>query len=151
MVYFFQAYPSLDIRNMVRLETVLRFENWCELLPSMDNTIPRCKIESQTEELVQPFRCLHMNSQREEIYFPTNDCVINHINNTGECLRAEKWQQYASLDCSKKSMLLNSSIMSPNWCGLSAFRGIEFICCPFKGKSNKDRKKNKMIKFLFRL
>jgi hypothetical protein len=115
----------------------------------MDNTIPRCKIESQTEELVQPFRCLHMNSQREEIYFPTNDCVINYINNTGECLRAEKWQKYASLDCSKKNMLLNSSIMSPNWCGLSAFRGIEFICCPFKGKSNKDRKKNKTINSFF--
>ncbi|CAF0952162.1 unnamed protein product [Adineta steineri] len=126
-----QAYPSLNIGNIIRLETVLRFENWCELLaPSDDNKIPRCKSDSQSEEVVQPFRCLHKNSQREEISFPTIDCTINRINNTGECLRAEKWQQYASLDCSKKAMLLNSSIMPVDWCGLSEFRGIEYICCP---------------------
>lgn len=27
-------------------------------------------------------------------------------------------------------MNLNSSIMTLDWCGLSEFRGIEFICCP---------------------
>ncbi|UJR26666.1 hypothetical protein I4U23_007983 [Adineta vaga] len=130
-----QAYPSLNIGNIVRLETVLRFENWCELLPRIDNNIPRCKTESQSEEVVQPFRCLHSNSQREETSYPTLDCTINRINETGECLRAEKWQQYASLDCSKKSMVLNSTIMTMDWCGLSAFRGIEYICCPAKDVS----------------
>lgn len=117
----------------MRLETVLRFENWCELLPPVDNNIPRCKDGGPSEEVVQPFRCLHVNSQREETTYPTLDCTINRINQTGQCLRPEKWQQYASLDCTKKSMVLNSSIITLDWCGLSAFRGVEYICCPQKG------------------
>ncbi|CAF1659896.1 unnamed protein product, partial [Adineta ricciae] len=125
-----QAYPSLNIGNIVRLETVLRFENWCELLPPVDNNISRCKDGDQSEEVVQPFRCLHVNSQREETTYPTLDCTINRINQTGQCLRPEKWQQYAALDCTKKSMVLNSSIITLDWCGLSAFRGVEYICCP---------------------
>ena len=73
-----------------------------------------------TEEVVQPFRCLHMNSKREELTLPTIDCSINSIIGTGECLRPEKWQQLASLECSNKSMSLNNSIMTLDWCGLSA-------------------------------
>lgn len=55
---------------------------------------------------------------------------MHSIIGTGECLRSEKWQQLASMECANKSMSLNSSIMTLDWCGLSEFRGIEFICCP---------------------
>ncbi|CAF1151760.1 unnamed protein product [Rotaria sordida] len=128
-----KAYPSLPIGNIVRLDKVLRFKNWCEILPSKNNKdIPGCKTESQTEELVQPFRCLYMNSKREELSLPTSDCIMNSITGTGQCLRAEKWQQLASLNCSNKTMVLNNSIMTSDWCGLAKFRGIEFICCPLK-------------------
>jgi len=99
-------------------------------MPSMDDDIPRCKPESQTDELVQPFRCLHMNSNREELPLPSIDCTMNSITGTGECLPAEKWQQFATLDCSNKTMLLNSSVVTLDGCNLTEFRGIEFVCCP---------------------
>jgi hypothetical protein len=130
-----QAYPSLSIGNIVRLDTVLRFENWCELISPIDkngDNIHRCKQASGTEEVVQPFRCLYISSKREEINLPTTDCSVNSIIGTGECLRPEKWQQLASIECANKSMNLNNSIMTLDWCGLSAFRGIEFVCCPSK-------------------
>jgi hypothetical protein len=139
---FFKAYPSLDIGNIVRLESVLRFENWCKLLPSTDDSVPRCSTESLTEEITQPFRCLQKNSKREELVVPNFDCTMNSIKDTGECLRAEKWLQYASVDCSNKGMILNSSTMTVDWCGLEQFRGIEFICCPVKGTKNKENQKD---------
>lgn len=79
-----------------------------------------------------------MNSKREEINLPTNDCSINSIIGTGECLRPEKWQQLASIECANKSMNLNSSIMTLDWCGLSLFRGIEYVCCPTKKFNDND-------------
>jgi len=127
-----QAYPSLNIGNIIRLDTVLSFENWCELIPSKDNDIPRCKTESSTEESVQPFRCLHINSQLEELSVPPIDCTMNSITRTDECLRSEKWQELASIDCSNRTMVLNSSLMPVEWCGLSEFRGIKYICCALK-------------------
>ena len=120
------------------MDTVLRFENWCELISPIDqngDNIHRCKQASGTEEVVQPFRCLYMSSKREEINLPSNDCSMNSIIGNGECLRPEKWQQLASIECANKSLTLNSSIMTLDWCGLSSFRGIEFVCCPAK-KSN---------------
>ncbi|CAF3600482.1 unnamed protein product [Rotaria sp. Silwood1] len=128
-----KAYPSLSIGNIVRLDNVLHFENWCEILPSLNNNdIPRCKIDSQTEETVRPFRCLYMDSKREELSLPTIDCTMNSIIRRGQCLHAEKWQQLASLHCSNKSMVLNNSIVTSDWCGLSKFHGIQFVCCPLK-------------------
>ena len=79
-----------------------------------------------------------MNSKREEITLPTMDCSMNSIIGTGECLRSEKWQQLASIECANKSMNLNNSIMTLDWCGLSAFRGIEFVCCPAKKINDND-------------
>ncbi|CAF4485856.1 unnamed protein product, partial [Rotaria sp. Silwood2] len=128
-----QAYPSLHIGNIIRLDAILTFENWCELISPIDkngDNIHRCKQGSGTEEMVQPFRCLYKNSKREEIILPTIDCSIHSIIGTGECLRAEKWQQLASIECANKSMNLNNSIMTLDWCDLSSFRGIEFVCCP---------------------
>ncbi|CAF3641826.1 unnamed protein product [Rotaria socialis] len=134
-----KAYPSFQIGNILRLDTVLRFENWCELLPSVDpNGIPRCKTESQAEELVQPYRCLYKSSKREELTLPNIDCIMNSIIETGECLRSEKWQQLASLRCSNKSMVLSNSLATLDWCGLSEFRGIQFICCPLKDNDAND-------------
>jgi hypothetical protein len=96
----------------------------------------RCKKGSGTEEVVQPFRCLYINAEREEITLPTNDCSFNSIIGTGECFRPEKWQQLASMECTNRSMNLNNSIMTLDWCGLSAFRGIEFVCCSSTKKVN---------------
>lgn len=137
-----QAYPNLPIGNIVRLETVLRFDSWCELASPDDSfngdNIRRCKLSKSVEEVVQPFRCLYMNSQREEIHLPSNECTMNSIIGTGECLRPEKWQQLASIECANKSMNLNNSIMTLDWCGLSSFRGIEFVCCPIKKSLEND-------------
>lgn len=130
-----QAYPSLRIGNILRLDTVLRFENWCELTSPIDqtgNNIHRCKKDGGVEETVQPFRCLYLNSAREEITLPDVDCSMNSIIGTGECYRPEQWQKLASESCQNRSMNLNHSIMTMDWCGLSSFRGIEFICCPTK-------------------
>jgi hypothetical protein len=79
-----------------------------------------------------------MNSKREELSLPSVDCSINSIIGTGECLRAEKWQQLATIECTNKTMNLNNSIMTLDWCGLSEFRGIEFICCPTKKSNDND-------------
>lgn len=130
-----QAYPSLRIANILRLDSVLRFENWCELTSPIDqsgNNIHRCKKDGGVEETVQPFRCLYLNSAREEITLPDVDCSMNSIIGTGECYRPEQWQKLASESCQNRSMNLNHSIMTMDWCGLSSFRGIEFICCPTK-------------------
>ena len=132
---FSQAYPSLSIGNIVRLDTILRFENWCELVSPINkngDNIHRCKQSNGIEEVVQPFRCLFISSKREEIHLPSIDCTMNSIIGTGECSRPEKWQQLASIECANKSMNLNNSIMTMDWCGLSSFRGIEFVCCPIK-------------------
>ena len=136
-----QAYPSLHIGNIVRLDTVLRFENWCELISPIDangNNVHRCKKSNGMEEAVQPFRCLYMSSKREEITVPALDCSMNSIIGTGECFRPEKWQQLASIECANKSMSLNNSIMTLDWCGLSSFRGIEFVCCSSKKPNDND-------------
>lgn len=125
----------MPIGNIVRLDTVLRFENWCELISPIDkngDNIHRCKQASGSEEVVQPFRCLYISSKREEINLPSSDCSMNSIIGTGECLRPEKWQQLASMECANKSLTLNNSIMTLDWCGLSSFRGIEFVCCSSK-------------------
>ncbi|CAF3897520.1 unnamed protein product, partial [Rotaria sp. Silwood1] len=71
----------------------------------------------------QPFRCLYQSFQREKIILPTIDCSIHSIMNTGECLRSEKLQKLASIECANKTMNLNHSIMTLDWCGLSLFRG----------------------------
>lgn len=63
---------------------------------------------------------------------------MNSIIGTGECLRPEKWQQLASMECANKSLTLNNSIMTLDWCGLSSFRGIEFVCCPSKKVMEND-------------
>lgn len=102
------------------------------------DNIHRCKQASGTEEVVQPFRCLYMSSKREEINLPSTDCSVNSIIGSGECLRPEKWQQLASIECANKSLNLNNSIMTLDWCGLSSFRGIEFVCCPSKKLSDND-------------
>jgi hypothetical protein len=123
------------------LDTVLRFEDWCELIAPIDkngNNLHRCKKGSGIEEVVQPFRCLYMNSAREEMILPNVECSIESIIGTGECYRAEKWQQHASTECTKKNMNLNHSIMIMDWCGLSQFRGIEFVCCPTKKNNDND-------------
>lgn len=136
-----QAYPHLSIGNIVRLDTVLRFDNWCELVsPSNANgdNIRRCRTSKDIDEVVQPFRCLFLSSQREEIRLPSTDCTMNSIIGNGECQRPEKWQQLASIECANKSMSLNSSIMTSDWCGLSSFRGIEFVCCPMKKSFESD-------------
>jgi hypothetical protein len=115
----------LRIGNIVRLDTVLRFENWCELISPIDengNNIHRCK----------------KSMGIEEITLPSLDCSMNSIIGTGECLRPEKWQQLASIECANKSLTLNNSIMTLDWCGLSAFRGIEFVCCPTKKLAEND-------------
>ena len=133
----------MDIGNIVRLDTVLRFDNWCELLPSTDDSIPRCKSQMSTEETVQPFRCLHSDSSREDTSVPTNDCTINSLMRQSECLRSEKWQELATLDCSKRNTMLNSSIIPLEWCGLSQFRGVKFHCCVLKGKRRRTRAREK--------
>lgn len=136
-----QVYPSLRIGNIVRLDTVLRFEDWCELTSPIDkngNNIHRCKKVNGKEETVQSFRCLFMNSDRQAINLPSNDCSINSIIGSGECYRSEKWQELASEQCLNKSMTLTDSVMTMDWCGLSLFRGIEFVCCPKKKISDND-------------
>ncbi|CAF0994896.1 unnamed protein product [Adineta ricciae] len=136
-----QAYPSFRIGNIVRTDTVLRFENWCELISPIDkngDNIHRCKQGSGTEEFVQPYRCLYLTSKREEITLPTVDCTMNSIIGTDQCLRAEQWRQLASVECENKNMNLSTSVMTLDWCGLSAFRGIEFVCCPTKKSNDND-------------
>jgi hypothetical protein len=116
-------------------------------MPSNDGDIPRCKIESSTEETVQPFRCLHIHSQREELAVPTMDCTMNSINRPSDCLPAENWQALATVDCSNRTMVLNSSIMPLESCGLATFRGIKYLCCVFKGKKKKVKLKKKRLVF----
>lgn len=67
---------------------------------------------------------------------------MNSIKDTGECLRPEKWQENAAFRCANKSMVLTNSLMTLDWCGMSQFRGIEFVCCPVPGNKLKIRYQN---------
>jgi len=86
-----------------------------------------------------------MNSQLEELSVPSNDCIMNSITGTNQCLRTEKWQELASLDCSNKTMILSSSIRPLEGCGLSEFLGIKFICCPLKGNKKIINKRGERL------
>lgn len=140
----------MNIGNIIRLDTVLRFENWCELIPSLDDNIPRCKSQISSEETVQPFRCLHDNSAREDVFVPSTGCTVNNLVRQNECLRSEKWQEFATLHCSKQNTMLNSSIIPLNWCGLSEFHGVKFHCCILKGKFIHREKKHERSRGIFR-
>ena len=131
----FKAFPSLRVGNIVRLGRVLRFTNWCDSMPSNNNNIARCETESRIEESVQPYRCLHINSKQEELLVPNMNCKTDRTTSENRCLHAEKWQQLASLSCANKSMVLDHSVMTNNWCGLAKFRGIKFTCCPLQSNT----------------
>ncbi|CAF1626187.1 unnamed protein product, partial [Didymodactylos carnosus] len=126
-----KVYPNHNIVNIVRLDNVLRFENWCELAPrTSENYIRRCKKGTDTEEAVQPFRCLSDPFQSDQLLIPT-DCQLQTLYDSSACLHQEKWQSQASFNCSEKKLMLNSSSLL-KWCGLAKFVGIKFVCCPFK-------------------
>ena len=103
-------------------------------MPPTNGMIPLCKNSSQLEESVRPFRCLHANSKRENVVSPAMDCNITRIDGSDDCRSGDKWQQTASVECTKQGMVLDSSIMTLDWCGLDDFRGVEFICCPLRGR-----------------
>lgn len=138
VVFSFKTYPSLEIGNIVLLDTVLRFDNWCELISSTSDANPRCRTTPQAEESVRPFRCLHQNSAQEESLVSSPDCLRRNIGGPSRCLRAEKWEQMASMDCSNRTMILSSSLKTLGWCGLGEFRGVEFSCCPLTGTRGND-------------
>ena len=103
-------------------------------MPPTNGMIPLCKNSSQLEEPVRPFRCLHANSKRENVVSPAMDCNISRIHDSDDCRPGDKWQQTASVECTKQGMVLDRSIMTLDWCGLDSFRGAEFICCPLRGR-----------------
>ena len=82
---------------------------------------------------MQPYRCLHANSVKEDLLVPPTGCLLRRILSTEQCSRAERWEQTASLDCSNRTMVLSSALKTLDWCDLAAFHGVEFICCPFRG------------------
>jgi hypothetical protein len=131
----FKVYPSLQIGNIIRSDSVLRFDQWCKFTKSINDSVPQCRAVAQAEELVQPYRCLHANSEQEDRMIPAGDCIQRRLHKSDECLRAERWEQRASIDCSNRSMILDSSLQTLTWCGLGEFRGVNFICCPLRGNS----------------
>jgi len=132
------AYPSLNIANIIQLDVELKFKNWCELLPSKTDEIPRCKPSNLLEESTRSYRCLHDNSQVEDQFIETNDCSIKRIQRPNDCYRAEKWQELATLDCAQKDTVLNTTLSPVHPCGLSQFRGFKFVCCALKDIEDKN-------------
>lgn len=133
-----QAYPSLHIKNIIRLDIELKFSNWCELLPSKTDEIPRCKSSNSLEESIRPYRCLHDKSQQEDQFIGTDSCSIKLIQRPRDCYQAAKWQELATLDCAQTNTILNSTLSPFHSCGLAQFHAVKFICCALKDNEDKN-------------
>lgn len=70
--------------------------------------------------------------QSDALLVPEN-CLFDHIHNQTKCWEFEKWNQTAAQACQDRDMSLRTfAMLLP--CGISLFSGVEFVCCPGKGK-----------------
>lgn len=125
----------LRIENIVQLDSPLSFGDWCELNRTETDLTKRCKIRPQAEAIqVKPIRCLHKDSPKENSLKSGGGCVKRILQDSSKCQSIEKWNQKASDDCSKVSLILSSELNTVDWCEeLAEYSAVEFLCCPFGG------------------
>lgn len=70
--------------------------------------------------------------QSDALLVPEN-CLFDHIHNQTRCWEFDRWNQTAAQSCQDRDLSLRSfAMLLP--CGISLFSGVEFVCCPTKGK-----------------
>lgn len=71
--------------------------------------------------------------QSDALLVPEN-CIFDHVHNQSKCWPFDRWNQTASQACQDRDHNLKSfAMLLP--CGISLFSGVEFVCCPYKGKN----------------
>lgn len=77
--------------------------------------------------------------QSDALLVPEN-CLFDHIHNQTRCWEFDRWNQTAAQSCQDRDLSLRSfAMLLP--CGISLFSGVEFVCCPTKGKIELSLKK----------
>lgn len=76
--------------------------------------------------------------QSDALLVPEN-CIFDHVHNQSKCWPFDRWNQTAAQACQDRDHNLRSfAMLLP--CGISLFSGVEFVCCPYKGKEKKVSK-----------
>lgn len=87
--------------------------------------------------------------QSDALLVPEN-CIFDHVHNQSKCWPFDRWNQTASQACQDRDHNLRSfAMLLP--CGISLFSGVEFVCCPYKGKHFITQKLAKNISCIQRL
>ena len=133
-VFLIKVFPSLNVTNIVPLSTSLTFKNWCEIVPSNDQTtLPTCEVTLYNEETVTPHRCLHEKSSEEESIGSRGQiCQKQQLADSNKCLSINQFRQRATTFCIDRDEILGSSFRPSTSCGLARFTAIEFDCCSTK-------------------
>lgn len=124
--YCKRVYPNLEITNIVEYSHMSHINNWCK-----EDNSASCKHQFT----VRPYRCIVGEFVSESLQVPSR-CRFSHIAGRTKCNDYKYWSLKAESECGLKteedthqSMKLHSfAILEP--CGLSMFRGVEFVCCP---------------------
>jgi len=132
--YCKRVYPNDQITNIVEYSHVSHIENWCK----EDAT------DCHSQFTVRPYRCIAGEFVTESLQVP-NRCHFSHIAGKNKCNDYNYWSVEAGTQCANKKetgtnqpMRLRSfAILEP--CGLSMFRGVEYVCCP---KSMEEKTEN---------
>ncbi|KAL3081295.1 hypothetical protein niasHT_039772 [Heterodera trifolii] len=122
--YCKRVYPAEKVTNIVEYSHLTRIGHWCR----EDGT------DCRHQFTARPFRCIAGEFETESLQVP-NRCHFSHILGRDKCNDYKFWNSKSEEECTRKkdskghSMRLRSfAILEP--CGLSMFRGVEFVCCP---------------------
>uniref|UniRef100_UPI0037E7BF2F amyloid-beta A4 protein isoform X2 n=1 Tax=Semicossyphus pulcher TaxID=241346 RepID=UPI0037E7BF2F len=117
--YCQEAYPELQITNVVEANQPVSIQNWCKK--------GRKQCHSHTH-IVVPYRCLVGEFVSDALLVP-DKCKFLHQERMDQCESHLHWHTVAKESCGDRSMNLHDyGMLLP--CGIDRFRGVEFVCCP---------------------
>ena len=67
-----------------------------------------------------------------------DNCVFDHIQNQSKCWSFDRWNKTAQLACRDRGFKIESFAMLLPCQEISAFSGVEFVCCPKKSDKQSD-------------
>ncbi|CAD5216859.1 unnamed protein product [Bursaphelenchus okinawaensis] len=124
--YCKRVYPDKKITNIVEYGHISQIPQWCD-----EDTGRHC----QKTFYIRPYRCLEGEFTADSLQVPSR-CKFGHVSGRETCEGFRQWRQKGERQCeasvdekSQKPMRLHSfGLLEP--CGLSLFRGVEYVCCP---------------------
>ncbi|CAD5222263.1 unnamed protein product [Bursaphelenchus xylophilus] len=124
--YCKRVYPDKKITNIVEYGHISQIPRWCD-----EDTGRHC----QKSFYIRPYRCLEGEFTADSLQVPSR-CKFGHVSGRETCEDFRQWRQKGEKQCetsvdekTDKPMKLHSfGLLEP--CGLSLFRGVEYVCCP---------------------